>query len=274
MDFVENNRKRVTVAAVLIVLAVISFFLIGSLATRADNFGGTIKALDEKSDTVIALTGGAAAASAAISLLPGDAGTPIADKLVDMSGYFMIILAAIYLEKWLVTVTGMIAFRILIPIALIGLAVNQFVPRQALKELFMKLICFSLVLFMAVPASVVLSKMIDESYKASIEETIENADQKSKDVQEKADGESDQNALEKIFNSIKGGVAEQVENFKNVLSDFVEAAAVLIVTSCVIPAAVMIFFIWLLKMIVGINISVPDLRMSEKIRELKAAREE
>lgn len=270
-SFIEENREKLIKAAVLLVAAVISFFLIGSLATRPENFGGTIKSLDEKSETVMALTGGAAAASAAISVLPGDAGTPIADKLVDMSGYFMIILSAIFLEKWLITITGMVAFRILIPIALIGLAVNLFVPKQALRALFVKIICFALVLFISVPASVVLSDMIDDSYKASIQQTIDKAEENSKAVQEKANGEDDENALEKIFNAVKGGVAEQIDNFKTILSDFMEAAAVLIVTSCVIPLAVMLFFIWLLKMIVGINITVTDLRMSDKIKKLKAS---
>ena len=270
-SFIEENREKLIKVAVLLAAAVISFFLIGSLATRPENFGGTIKSLDEKSETVMALTGGAAAASAAISVLPGDAGTPIADKLVDMSGYFMIILSAIFLEKWLITITGMVAFRILIPIALIGLAVNLFVPKQALRALFVKIICFALVLFISVPASVVLSDMIDDSYKASIQQTIDKAEENSKAVQEKANGEDDENALEKIFNAVKGGVAEQIDNFKTILSDFMEAAAVLIVTSCVIPLAVMLFFIWLLKMIVGINITVPDLRMSDKIKKLKAS---
>ena len=270
-SFIEENREKLIKAAVLLAAAVISFFLIGSLATRPENFGGTIKSLDEKSETVMALTGGAAAASAAISVLPGDAGTPIADKLVDMSGYFMIILSAIFLEKWLITITGMVAFRILIPIALIGLAVNLFVPKQALRAIFVKIICFALVLFISVPASVVLSDMIDDSYKASIQQTIDKAEENSKAVQEKANGEDDENALEKIFNAVKGGVAEQIDNFKTILSDFMEAAAVLIVTSCVIPLAVMLFFIWLLKMIVGINITVPDLRMSDKIKKLKAS---
>ena len=270
-SFIEENREKLIKAAALLAAAVISFFLIGSLATRPENFGGTIKSLDEKSETVMALTGGAAAASAAISVLPGDAGTPIADKLVDMSGYFMIILSAIFLEKWLITITGMVAFRILIPIALIGLAVNLFVPKQALRAIFVKIICFALVLFISVPASVVLSDMIDDSYKASIQQTIDKAEENSKAVQEKANGEDDENALEKIFNAVKGGVAEQIDNFKTILSDFMEAAAVLIVTSCVIPLAVMLFFIWLLKMIVGINITVPDLRMSDKIKKLKAS---
>lgn len=50
------------------------------------------------------------------------------------------------------------------------------------------------------------------------------------------------------------GVVEKVEN---ILNDFVEALAVMIVTSCVIPIVVIIFFIWLVKNILGMNISIP-----------------
>ncbi|MBR3147052.1 MAG: hypothetical protein IKF54_02800 [Eubacterium sp.] len=274
MDFVMNHRKDAAAAAVLLMLALVSFFLIGKAATDPANFGNTIRDLDEKSETVMALTGGAAAASAAISLLPGDAGTPIADKLVDMSGYFMLILSAIFLEKWLITITGMLAFRILIPVALTGLAAGRLLGRNAFRDIFIKVICFALVLFITVPAGVKLSQMIDESYQASIEQTIKNAEDKSRDVQDAAGGESDEGALEKIFNSIKGGVTEQIERFRDILSDFVEAAAVLIVTSCVIPLAVMLFFIWLIKMIAGVNITIPDMRMSEKFKGLRATKEE
>ena len=269
MDYIMNHRKDAAVAAILVILALVSFFVVGNIATDPSNFGSTIRDLDEKSETVMALTGGAAAASAAISLLPGDAGTPIADKLVDMSGYFMIILSAIFLEKWLITITGMLAFRLLIPIALIGLAACRLSGRYAFRDIFIKVICFALVLFITVPAGVKLSQMIDESYQASIEQTIRNAEDKSKDVQDAAGGESDDGALEKIFNSIKGGVTEQIERFKDILSDFVQAAAVLIVTSCVIPVGVMIFFLWLLKMIIGAEFNIPDIRMSEWMKKFK-----
>ena len=41
----------------------------------------------------------------------------IANKLADLSSYFLIVLCAIYLEKYLVTITGYAAFKILVPIA-------------------------------------------------------------------------------------------------------------------------------------------------------------
>ena len=62
-----------------------------------------IQSLDDKKTTALELTAAATAASAAITLIPGDAGTPIADKLADLSSYFLIVVCAIYLEKYLVT---------------------------------------------------------------------------------------------------------------------------------------------------------------------------
>ena len=69
-----------------------------------------IQSLDDKKTTALELTAAATAASAAITLIPGDAGTPIADKLADLSSYFLIVVCAIYLEKYLVTITGLAAF--------------------------------------------------------------------------------------------------------------------------------------------------------------------
>lgn len=77
----------------------------------------TIAALDEKKDTVLELTVAATATSALITLIPGDVGTPIAEKVADLSGYLLIVLCAVFLEKYLVTLTGYAAFKLFIPAA-------------------------------------------------------------------------------------------------------------------------------------------------------------
>lgn len=66
---------------------------------------------------MLELTAASTAASAAITLLPGDTATPIAEKLADLSGYFLIVLCAIFLEKYLLTITSYVSFTILIPAA-------------------------------------------------------------------------------------------------------------------------------------------------------------
>mgnify|MGYP007057860948 FL=1 len=46
-------------------------------------------------------------------------------------------------------------------------------------------------------------------------------------------------------------------NVENVLNNFIEALAILLVTSCLIPILVLIFFVWLVKMLLGLNIDIP-----------------
>ena len=117
MDELENRkqagqREKIRwVASVLIPLlcAVLSFCVIAKYAsspTMKIN-AHAIQSLDDKKTTALELTAAATAASAAITLIPGDAGTPIADKLADLSSYFLIVVCAIYLEKYLVTITGL-----------------------------------------------------------------------------------------------------------------------------------------------------------------------
>ena len=52
---------------------------------------------------------------------------------------------------------------------------------------------------------------------------------------------------------------ELVESVKNALSVFIDAVAVLIITTCIIPVAVILFFVWLIKMLFGIEIKKPAL---------------
>ena len=56
---------------------------------------------------------------------------------------------------------------------------------------------------------------------------------------------------------LTGSVAVVIEQFKNVLTRFVEATAVMIVTTCLIPVLVILFFVWVVKTLFGIPIVIP-----------------
>lgn len=90
---------RVICVAAAVILALASIFGVAKLTTDPAFYQKSIAALEEKQETVLELTAASTAASAAITLLPGDTATPIADKLADLSGYFLIVLCAIFLEK-------------------------------------------------------------------------------------------------------------------------------------------------------------------------------
>ena len=93
----NEKQKQILLAILPIVIAILSFFVIAGVTSNVEFNAKTIQSLDEKKTTVMELTAASTAASAAITLIPGDVGTPIADKLADLSGYFLIVLCAIYL---------------------------------------------------------------------------------------------------------------------------------------------------------------------------------
>ena len=111
----ERNGTTWALAAALLAAAILSFALVTPWAASAETHAASLTALEEKQSTVLELAAASTAASAAITLLPGDAATPIAEKLADISGYFLLALCAIYLEKYLLTVTAYAAFRLLVP---------------------------------------------------------------------------------------------------------------------------------------------------------------
>ena len=158
---VKERNKTIIIVAILVAIGLISLFAISGFASSEENFPGTYAALDQKRTTVTELMGVTAASSTAISLLPGDAGTPVAEQLADLSGYFMFILGAICLEKWMVTITGTLAFKILIPVACAILIAATIFAAETWRSVGIKLICFALMMFAIVPASVVVTEKID-----------------------------------------------------------------------------------------------------------------
>ena len=65
---------------------------------------------------------------------------------------------------------------------------------------------------------------------------------------------------EDIISNLGDNVSGVIEKGQKALSNFIDAIAILLITSCVIPVAVLIFFMWIIKIIFGINIPVPDVK--------------
>ena len=225
-----------------------------------------IQSLDDKKTTALELTAAATAASAAITLIPGDAGTPIADKLADLSSYFLIVVCAIYLEKYLVTITGLAAFKLLIPIGCILLSLCFGFKKDLGRTIACKLVLFGLAIYLVVP--------IDATYGASMENTIASAKQATDEIKGEADTQSQESSssddggkssfwsglVDKVENTVTGAKV----NLENTLNRFIEAIAVMLVTSCVIPILVLLFFVWLVKLVLGVNITLPQIGKKKK----------
>lgn len=276
----ENEKqKKILFALIPIVIALLSFFVIARFTSSTEFNAKTIQSLDDKKTTVMELAAASTAASAAITLIPGDVGTPIANKLADLSSYFLIVLCAIYLEKYLVTITGYAAFKILVPIACVFFSGYLLWRKEILRVVAQKFLLFGLAVYLVIPASVKVADMIETTYASSIESTIETAKQTTDEIEsetgesgqvddkssnEKSQSDSDSDSKENaggffsgLFNKVQEGVSTATANVKNVLNNFIEALAILLVTSCLIPILVLIFFVWLVKMLLGLNIDIP-----------------
>ena len=144
------------IAAVLAILAVmiLSMSVFSKVASDPSNHEKTIEALDEKKSDVLKLTAATAAASTALAAIPGDATTPVANKLADLTSYFLVILMVVFLEKYLVTLTGYAAFSVLIPAACVLLAVGICLNRNLLKILAAKIAVFAAVYDLVCPDAV------------------------------------------------------------------------------------------------------------------------
>ena len=261
-----SMRKTALFIGLALVAGLVSFFVIGQHVSKPDAFAATIAALDEKRKTVMNLVAASTGSSAAISLLPGDAGTPLAEKLVDLSSDFLIVIAAIYLEKYLLTILGFASFKVLIPAACVlasaALMIRERTPtKEILQQLAIKLALFAISAFLVVPVRVRVSAMIENTYEASINETIQTAEQTTDAIEKSAEegegkGSDSTNPLGWLLN-MPEELSKLTDAAQNSLNNFIEALAVMIVTSCIIPLLVLLFFVWLARIILGIDIDVP-----------------
>lgn len=175
--------RKISYTIIAIIVAVCSFTFVADFMSSPETHAASIATLDEKRANVAGLVGASAAASFAVSLIPDDAGTAISEQLADLSADFAIIIAVITLEKYLLTIMGLISFKVLIPAACTMFVFDQWVPRlgQRLRSLAVRIAALGVALCFVVPASVYLSNVIDDTYDASysISAAMEASEQES-----------------------------------------------------------------------------------------------
>lgn len=269
----ENHIFRIVMIVLCIVIALVSNIVLAKNYSSPEYTVNkkTITYLDEKKTTALELCAGATALSAAITLIPGDTGTPIAEKLTDLSGYFLIVVSAIYLEKYLLTILGALTFRWLISAAMIAIALYFGIRRDFFWKLGVKMLIFGLAVYAVIPVSVHVSQLIYNTYQESIDTTLAETENLISQTEEnaKSSTESDQNSGDEGFfaglvdkakdtiEQAKDTASIATEQFKYMLNKFIDGLAVLIVTTCLIPILVMVFFVWIVKMILGTAITQP-----------------
>lgn len=272
----ERPPLKFGLIVLLIIAALLSEFVGRPHFENVETWSSTIEVIDAKKDNVLALTTSTIALSAAISALPDDTGTPVAEQLTQLSGNLGIVLAVLYLEKYLLTVLGFLSFGVLGPAAFVLLAASllahgRLSTGHTLFILGVRILLVGIIAVTVVPASVWVTQRIDETYQISISQTEpEGSAEESKPT----DSESQEN--KNFWDSIASGAAQLVSNLKDGIksvtdgvveqvTNLIEGAIVMIVTSCLVPLLVLAVFLWMGHSLMGIDVSAPTNYLARRL---------
>lgn len=274
-DIVCANKKlQIGFIVALVVLALLSGFVARPHFADTKTWDSTIEVIDQKKGNVLALTTSCVALSAGITALPGDTGTPVAEQLAQLSGNLGIVLAVLYLEKYLLTILWSVGLGILIPFALVLFAISlgihgRWGTSTVIRRVATRVLVVAIIGMVLVPASVWVSQKVDETYRVSIEQAQQKAadaadSDSSKASKKKTESTESKNVLEQLADgasglvtSVTSGAKQMTDEIVQQVTDLIEGVIVMIVTSCVIPLLVLAAFLWLGHVLLGIDISGP-----------------
>jgi len=244
----ERFARKIAITAICFMVIVLSVKLLSGALTSPDMKLNKmcIEAYDDKIKTTMALSGTAAGAAALISVAPGDVGTPIANELAEISKYFLVVLSALFFEKYFIVIAGFVVSYVVIPLTCVCGAIYVWTKKRVFQSIAIKGILFGLVLAAIVPCTVVCSDLVSNAYN----ETLENAKEF-----EAEDGEVEDNDGG-ILNQIMSTGSEIVTKAADYLTNVLEALAVMLVVSCLIPVAVLVIAFFVLKMLLAQTTSV------------------
>lgn len=257
--------KKILMFLLCLTVALVSVFVIAKRATDPQSYKDTIQSIDDKKATVMGITTATITASTALAAIPGDATTPIANEIMDMGSYLLIVVCALVLEKSLLTVFGYLAFNILVPVACALFTISLFVKRNILRMLSLKIVVFAVVIATIIPFSLKISDLIYESNQSMVTELSDEVE-KMDDSQESEEGK---NWWESFTDKVKDSVTNVGEKAKELVNNFIDVIALFIITYCAIPIIIFLIVIWFVKFLFNIKIPVPEKENLKLLNVLK-----
>lgn len=272
-DFLFNTRaggrifdkRKTIIIGILIFTMLLSIFVAPLVVGKLHIIDEAEQMLDSKKDAVAIMTATAATISVAVAAMPGDSTTPLANQIAELDIFFIIVLIAIYLLKLLLFVSTSLSFKVLFPVVCLLFATYFLTNGKCFKNFAIKILVFGLVVFLTVPISVGTMNVVDTALKTQEKiETISIEDKADNSVEKENEAENWWNnfwddvtdKVSEATDTVVNATKEMYQMAKNKFSELVDMVASLIITCCVIPLLVIVFLVWVLNMLLGINISV------------------
>ena len=258
------DKRKIIIIAILIFATLLSIFVAPFVVDKLHIIDEAQQILDSKKDTVIAATATAATISVAVSAIPGDSTTPLANQIAELDIFFIIVLISIYLLKILLVVSTSLSFKLLFPTACLLFATYILSNSNYFKNLAFKILIFGSVVFLTVPISVGTMSVVDTTLKTQEKiETVSIEDKTENPIENKNEDKlwwdnfwnDVTDKVKEATNNVVNATKEMYQKAKDKFSELVDIVASLIITCCVIPLLDIVFLTWILKMLFGINIS-------------------
>lgn len=250
----------------LSLIAALSFFVAAAALPESGFVRDSVESVEDSSDAVMKLSAAALSASLAISALPDDFATPLADSLADMNLYFVSILVVLFLEKIMIQYGIKAAFEILIPLACAAGILFIATRRRFLKGLAVRLCILGLAAAFVVPCSTRISKIVASDLTAYVNDTIEETEAGAGKLHEAMEGGAEEQTifekLSDLFQTAIRDISDLMLHFQNTIRRCMNSIAILILTNCLMPLFTFFLLKWILKELFQIAIPAPPAESS------------
>ena len=269
----EKHATLVIKILSLLLIAALSFFVIAAKLPESKFVADSVASVEDSSNTVMIFSAATLSTSLAISALPDDFATPLADSLADMNIYFVAILAVLFLEKILIQYGIKAAFTILIPLSCFVWILFVATRKDLLRGLATRLCILGLAAAFVIPCSTHITNIVAADLTAYVHETIQETEDGADKLNEAMDGGAeDKSIFEKLsdlFQTAIRDVSDLMLHFQNTIRRCMNSIAILILTNCLMPLLTVFVLKWLLGEIFHIAIPMPPMRRRRRT-ELKS----
>ena len=263
--FSEQRLKELLIYGLIpVLIAVISLFVLSVEIPECEIVESTLESVESSKTTVLEFAGATTATSLAISALPDDFATPLANNFADMGKYFVIILICIFVERLILILGIRLSLLYIIPIACGIYVVGHFAGKELITAFAKRVFILGAALVLVVPCSVKVTNYVGTEYMAYIDETIEETNCGADKINEEMDsGDEGTTIFEKLseaFKTAKAGVAGLLTYFNNMIRKCMNSIVILIVTNCLMPVETLLMLRWILKEVFDIMIPTTQVK--------------
>lgn len=249
---------------ILVLIGVFSFFVITSWLPDRGFIKDSIESVEESSNTVMKFSAATLSTSLAISALPDDFATPLADSLADMNIYFIAILVMLHFEQLLIRYGVKLAFAIAIPVAC-GIGILAILlKKELLKGIAARVAVLGLAVALVVPCSTHITNYVAADLTAYVENTIADTEDGADKLNEAMDGGTEEQTifekLSDLFQTAINDMSNLMTHFQNTIRKCMNSIAILILTNCLMPIVNFFILKWILKESFHIALPMPQMR--------------